>query len=89
MAIYLGSNNKLKINMNGVVYHLNLYNVMPVINTIRLLSSDEYILTDSTGVFLIPKDYTPPVSDSVMALSYDGYMLTDINGLYLTIKEEN
>ena len=50
MAIYLGSQ-QVALNMGGVVYRLILG-----IELIRLLSSDGYILTDSNGVYLLPKE---------------------------------
>jgi hemin uptake protein HemP len=55
MALYLGEN-KVKINLDGVVYYLNLFSETPITNGIRLLSSDNYILTDSNGVYLTVKE---------------------------------
>ena len=55
MALYLGEN-KVKINLDGVVYCLNLFSETPITNGIRLLSSDNYILTDSNGVYLTIKE---------------------------------
>ncbi len=81
MALYLGSE-KLKINLNGVVYCLNLFSATPITNDIRLLSSDNYILTDSNGVYLIPNDYTEVIVGNAL-LSSDNYILTDSNGVHL------
>jgi hypothetical protein len=55
MALYLGSN-KLKINLNGVVYCLNLLSETSVVNGIRLLSSDGYILKDYSNTYLTAKE---------------------------------
>lgn len=79
MALYLG-NDKVKINLNGIMYHLNLYNTTPIKNGIRLLSSDGYVLTDNMCVYLSVK--------SLYTLhSYDNYLLKDSDGLYLISKE--
>jgi hypothetical protein len=55
MALYLGSD-KIKINLDGVVYCLNLLSVAPTLSGIMLLSFDDYILTDSNGVYLTAKE---------------------------------
>lgn len=55
MALYLGSN-KIKINLGGVVYCLNLFFDTQITNGIRLLSSESYILKDSNGLYLAAKD---------------------------------
>lgn len=55
MALYLGDK-KIKININGVIYKLNLYSQTLITNGIRLLSSDNYILKDSNGFYITAKD---------------------------------
>ena len=55
MALYLGSD-KLKINLNGVAYNLNLYSTNPITNGVRLLSSEGYILKDSNGLYITTKE---------------------------------
>lgn len=55
MALYLG-NDKVKVNLNEVAYHLNLFSETPILNGIRLLSSEGYILKDSNGLFLTAKE---------------------------------
>lgn len=52
MALYLGSSEELKVNLNGVVYRFNLFSTTPITNFIRLLSSDNYTLQDSNGLYL-------------------------------------
>lgn len=55
MALHLGSE-KVKLNLNGVLYNLNLYSSTPIVEIIRLLSSEGYILKDSNGLYLVPKE---------------------------------
>ena len=86
MALYLG-NDKIKINLDGVVYCLNLVASTFNKNYIALLSSDNFILRDSNGLYLLPVDAEIPVIDGTMMLTLDDYILQDINGLYLTTKE--
>lgn len=56
MALYLGSSEELKICLNSVEYCLNLYSTTPITNGIRLLSSEDYILKDSNGLYLTAKE---------------------------------
>ena len=56
MALYLGSSEKLKINLDGVTYYLNLFSETPITNGIRLLSSEGYILKDSNGLYVTTKE---------------------------------
>lgn len=56
MALYLGSSEKLKINLNGIIYNLNIFSAESIINGIRLLSSEGYILKDSNGLYLLVKE---------------------------------
>lgn len=80
MALYLGSE-KLKINLDGILCHLNIYSKKSITNSIRLLSSDRYILKGSNGLYLIPKVYIDLVDDVLSSL--DDYILQDSNGLDL------
>ncbi len=81
MALYLGNSGKLKLILNGVVYKLNVYTGTKTESGVRLLSSDNYILTDSNGVYL--------TVSGVKMLSADNYILKDLNDVYLTINENN
>ena len=54
MALYLGSD-KVKVNLNGVEYYLNLLPKIIITNNDMLLSSDNYILTDINGLILTVK----------------------------------
>ena len=56
MALYLGNSEKLKINIDGVVYCLNLLFEMPIENGIRLLSSEGLFLKDSNELYLTIKE---------------------------------
>ena len=55
MNIYLGTN-KVKINFRGEKLRLNFREtqISPIIIN-KLLSSDDYILKDLNGLYLIPK----------------------------------
>lgn len=77
MALYLGED-KVKLNLDGIVYFLDLYSEMPVFNGGILLSSDGYILQDLNGLYL--------TVNGTRLLSSDGYNIKDLND-YLTIEE--
>lgn len=55
MALYLGSD-KVTINLNDVMYLLNIYSTELIINGILLLSSDDYTLRDVNGLYLTAKE---------------------------------
>jgi hypothetical protein len=55
MSLYLG-NDKVKINLDGVRYCLNLISAKPSTDNVGLLSLDNYILKDLNGLLLIPKE---------------------------------
>lgn len=55
MALYLG-NDKIKININGIVYNLNLFSETLILNGIRLLSFEGYTLKDSNGLYITAKE---------------------------------
>lgn len=56
MGLYLGSSEKLKINLNNILCSLNLFSETPITNSVRLLSSEGYILKDSNGLYLTAKE---------------------------------
>ena len=56
MGLYLGSSGELKVNLNGEAYYLNLYSAIPIINGIKLLSSDDYVLRDMYGLYITAKE---------------------------------
>ena len=56
MALYLGNSEKLKINLDDIIYVLNLHLTTPITNGVRLLSSEGYILKDSNGLYLTTKE---------------------------------
>lgn len=55
MALYLGED-KLKVNLNGVSYCVNFATSILILNGIKLLSFDDYILKDSNGLYLTSKE---------------------------------
>lgn len=56
MSLYLGNSKKLEVNLNNIIYRFKLFSENPITNGIRLLSSDNYILKDSNGLYLTIKD---------------------------------
>ena len=55
MSVYLG-NQKVKVILNGTVYKINLNDIDFISNTVRLLSSDGYVLKDLNDTYLVPKE---------------------------------
>jgi hypothetical protein len=55
MALYLGSD-RVKININGTTYYLDLFSDPIITNGIRLLSSEGYILKDLNNIYITSKD---------------------------------
>lgn len=56
MALYLGESEKLNIYINGIRYKLNLYIDEIIEERNALLSSDNFILLDSNGLYLVAKE---------------------------------
>ena len=56
MALYLGNSEKLKINLSGIEYCLNLFSEKFITTEIRLLSSDGYTLKDYNDLYLTIKE---------------------------------
>lgn len=56
MALYLGNSTKLKINIGNESYSIKVFSETPIVNGIMLLSSDNYILKDSKGLYLTVKE---------------------------------
>lgn len=54
MATYMGKD-KVKIYLDDTLSKLNIYSTTPIINGVVLLSSDEYILKDSNGLYITAK----------------------------------
>lgn len=57
MALYLGSDKiNRKVILNNIEYCFRLFTKTPMTNGIRLLSSDDYTLKDSNGLYLTVKE---------------------------------
>lgn len=54
MALYLGNNEKLKINLGDAIYIMNIFSALPIIEDIILSSSDDCILKDFNELYLSP-----------------------------------
>lgn len=55
MALYLGGN-KTKLYKGDYKVLLKMYSPVPITNGIRLLTSNNYILKDKNGLYLIAKE---------------------------------
>lgn len=55
MALYLGIE-KQQLNVDGIVYCLNLFSATSIVNGIKLLSSENYVLKDINGLYLTAKE---------------------------------
>lgn len=56
MALYLGSSEKLLVNLNGKIYSVHLFTENYTKNRIRVKASDGAILKDSNKAYLIAKE---------------------------------
>lgn len=56
MGLYVGNSGKVKIIINNVEYYLHFFSKTPIINGVRLLSSDRYILKSSDRLYLTAKE---------------------------------
>lgn len=56
MALYIGSK-KGRLRLGDISKHINFYStIVPMIDGIILLSSDNYTLKDKNGLYLTAKD---------------------------------
>lgn len=55
MALYLG-NEKIQLHIGDMMCILNLYSSTLIINGIKLLSSENYVLKDVNGLYLTAKE---------------------------------
>lgn len=75
MALYLGGG-KLKINLGNNIYRFNIFTETsePIINGIRLLSSDGYILKDINGIYLTALDDNNDTTSAKLGTAIIGMM---------------
>ena len=64
MGLYLGSSEKLKLNLNNMTYLLNIYSALPEIEDMLLCSSDDRLLKEFNGLYLTVKDGEPMPDES-------------------------
>jgi hypothetical protein len=55
MALYLAGD-KVKINLDNIKYCLKLFSTTSILNGIKLLTKDGYILKDANGLFITAKE---------------------------------
>lgn len=55
MALYFGSD-KRKVRIGDILYHFNIVTPAPILQSIMLKSSDDYILKDFNGSYLTVKE---------------------------------
>ncbi len=55
MALYLG-NSKQKISLGSAASYLNLYTAIEITNGVKLQTSDNYTLKDSSGAYITAKE---------------------------------
>jgi hypothetical protein len=56
MPAYLGNSEKVKIMHSGSLIKFNVFTTKPITNGVRLVTSDNYTLKDSKGLYLTVKD---------------------------------
>lgn len=56
MALYLGSSGKRKVILGGITYESKFFTNTDITNGIKLLSSENLILTDANGLYLTVED---------------------------------
>lgn len=56
MALYFGNSGKLKLFSNNILYRFMILTEAPIVNGVKLLSSDNFILKDSNGLYLTIKE---------------------------------
>ena len=56
MALYLGSTGKRNLVLDNTKYRLNIFSTKTILNGIKLMSSDLYVLKDSNGTYLTVKE---------------------------------
>lgn len=83
MALYLGSD-RVKINLNRVVYRLNVQsNTSENIDGVLLAASDGGLLQDSNNLYLALNSI-----NNKTLYSLDRYILTDMDGIKIISKED-
>lgn len=56
MGLRLGTSEKIKISKGGSLIRLDIYTIKPITNGVRLLSSEDYTLKDSRGIYITTKE---------------------------------
>lgn len=56
MALYIGKGEKVKITTGNGVFNVKCVYIKPNVNNIKLMSKDNYLLTDLNGLYLTAKE---------------------------------
>lgn len=56
MILRIGSSNGLQIHLGDKVWRINPITAGPILEGVMLLSSNDFILTDSNGLYLTAKE---------------------------------
>ena len=56
MGLRLGTSEKIQISKGGSLIRLDIYTIKPITNGVRLLSSEDYTLKDSRGIYITTKE---------------------------------
>lgn len=56
MALYLGTRKSTVYLDDNIPYRLRFYKTIPVILGVLLITSDDFVLRDNTGVYLTVKE---------------------------------
>ena len=56
MALYLGGSEKIKISHDNTLIRFNIFTETPITNGVLLLTSDEFIIKDSDGIYMTAKE---------------------------------
>lgn len=56
MALHLGNNENLKLRINNILYNIQFFSEVAILNGIQLLASDGALLKDMNGLYLTVKE---------------------------------
>lgn len=81
MGLYAGNSSRLRIRFNGVSYTLRVLKELPKINSYRLLSSDNLMLKDRDGLYLVVNNIENDESNNISQVTTEDGAITTQNSL--------